>query len=131
MNEINPGLWFAIGKKRTSLLRLQLPPAHVGDPFALVFGQALNMSLEESKPFSIAFLTALEQQLKTQADAQQWSFIVMPVAQRLHESRGTQLLHCRVKGANPRQDQSIAVVQILRVVHIDQMLPEPVKTSPN
>ena len=82
VNEIDPWLFVALRKQRARLLRSQLSPAHVGNPFTLTIRQALDIALEDAEPLCVAFATAFEQQLQAQADPQQRATLLMPAAQR-------------------------------------------------
>ena len=80
VHEIHPGLCAALLEQWAGLSRLQLTPAHVRNPFALLIREALNGSFEESQACGAAFIAVFEQQLQAQANPEQGAFVVVPAA---------------------------------------------------
>ena len=50
----------------------------MGYPGTLVSGQTSHVALDEAKALTIALTTGFEQQLKTKADAEQWTVVPAP-----------------------------------------------------
>ena len=86
VHEIDPWLVGVIRQKRTSVVTFQLPPAHMGDPLPLAAGQFVDATFQQAKTILMTLVTALEQQLETQADAKQGSRVGMPLLQGGHQA---------------------------------------------
>ena len=71
VHEIHPLGWGIAAEQRAAAVMLQRSPAHVGDAFAAVAGQACHPSAQEPEAWIAAFIALLEQQLQAEADAEQ------------------------------------------------------------
>ena len=106
---------------------LQRSPAHVGDAFAAVAGQAAHPSAQEPEAWIAAFIALLEQQLQAEADAEQGAILLAPAQQVGHQSGGPEVGHGRIKRADPGQDQRIDALQIFGVMDQRAALIKPLK----
>ena len=106
---------------------LQRCPAHVGDAFAAVAGQACDPSAQEAKAWIAAFIALLEQELQAEADAEQGTILLTPAQQVGHQPGGPEVGHGRVKGADPRKDQRIDALQIIGAMDQRAALIEPLE----
>jgi len=71
-------------------------------------GQGPHPSGQDSQAGRDAFVAGLEQQLQSQADAQQGPTCLTPVPQWLNQISLVQLLHGGIEGTHPRQHQGLA-----------------------
>ena len=86
----------------------------MGYPGILVSGQMSHVALDEAKALTIALTTGFEQQLKTKADAEQWTVVPAPTLKIRNQPRRLEILHGWVKRSDARQDEGIAAVETLR-----------------
>ena len=78
VHEIHPFRGGFAAEQRTVAVLLQRGPAHMGDAFAAVAGQAFHPSGQKPQAWIVAFIALLEQQLQAKANAKQGTIFLPP-----------------------------------------------------
>ena len=113
MDEIDPERAVFPLQQRTVVLDGQGSPAHVRNAFTGQFWKPLHPSGKKTKARTTSFRTGIEEELKAEANAEQWLPVLIPGLQEWNKACCFKTLHGRVKGANSRKDQRLTAIEII------------------
>ena len=99
----------------------------MGYPGTLVSGQTFHVALDEAKALTTALTTGFEQQLKTKADAEQWTVVPVPTLEIWDQTRRQEILHGWIKRSDARQDEGIAAVETFRTRDLCGLMTKAIK----
>ena len=107
---------------------LDTAPAHVRH-WALGFWlQRADPTGNDAEAIDIVFLTALEQQLHAEADAERW---LLQVSQRFAQAERFDPFHREACGPHAGQDDPFSTSQLLRIGGYDRIQSEAAERQPN
>ena len=85
----------------------------MGDPLPLLNRKSFNPTLQESQPVAFPFGAGVEQQLKPETDPEDRTLLLPPALQVGNQPGGLKVLHSGVEGADPREDEGIAALELV------------------
>lgn len=108
----------------------EVVPAHMRDVHPAIPWEAPHASGQDSEPRFLSFLTAVEEHLHPEADAEKQPICCDPVRDRFRQSAAPQFTDRIIEATDARQDQAArcGCRQLVRITHDHRLDANPVQS---